>query len=80
MSWRCEYGTLVATRVQHLDGRGQMEVRVVADLARDDGRAREQAQHLAVGVDLTVRAVLAGVLPSAWMDELATRVPHLGAA
>lgn len=58
IAWRQPYGCLVVTRVAHRDGRQHMETRVVARLSTDDDAARVQAQHLLVGIDLTVRAVL----------------------
>jgi hypothetical protein len=65
---RAEYGVLICTRVQALGGRGRMEVRLAVDLDPDEGTAHRQAQHLAVGIDLTVRAVLSGLVPDEWAE------------
>jgi hypothetical protein len=77
VAWRTEYGTLVATRVRDAGGREWLETRTVVRLARDERRARTQAQHLAVGVDLTVRAVLAGAVPEDLLDDLLGRTPQI---
>ena len=59
LRWRLRYGSLVATRIEGVDGAGRLEVRVVARLATDECQARAQAQRLAVRIDLAVRDSLA---------------------
>jgi hypothetical protein len=59
--WRTPYGTLITTLVQTATGSGSIEIRADVRLAGQSGVARTQAQHLAVGVDLTIRAVLADI-------------------
>lgn len=59
LSWRTPYGALVATRVQTLRGDAHLELLASVRLAGDEDVARWQGQHLPVGVDLTIRAVLA---------------------
>jgi hypothetical protein len=76
---RAVYGTLVCTRVQSLGGRGRMEIRLTADLSGEDRVAHWQAQHLAAGVDLTVRAVLSGVPVEDWLGAQIIRQPQLPA-
>jgi hypothetical protein len=61
-TWRTEYGTLVATRVGSVDGRQWLETRTRVQLT--PGLARRQSQHVTVGIDLTVRAVLGMPVPS----------------
>lgn len=58
LRWRTAYGTLVATRIETIQGEGRMEVRAVAKLPADQGLARRQAQQLAVQIDLAIRDVL----------------------
>jgi len=60
--WRTAYGTIIATRTGTNAGRTTLEVRTDVRLAGDVRTARRQASHLAVGIDLTVRAVLAEAL------------------
>lgn len=57
--WRTPYGTLIVTRTLTNAGRSGVEVRADVRLAADEDRGRLQARLLVVGVDLTVRAVLA---------------------
>jgi hypothetical protein len=77
---RAGYGVLVCTRVQDLGGRSRLEIRVGVDLDPDDGHARVQAQHLAAGVDATIRAILAGRVPDAWLADPAPKRPPSGRA
>ncbi len=72
---RAQYGVLVCTRVQDLGGRSRLEIRAGVDLDPDDGNARWQAQHLAAGVDMTIRAVLSGAAPEEWFAERRTALP-----
>jgi hypothetical protein len=58
------YGVLVCTRIEQLGGRSRMEIRINVDLDPAEETAHRQARHLAVGIDLTVRAVLAGKVPN----------------
>lgn len=65
MTWRTEYGSLVVTRIENRTGRQWLESHTVVRLDPVAEVARRQSQHLAVGLDLTVRAVLAGAHPRA---------------
>lgn len=59
-TWTPDYGVLVATRVQGLDRRPRLEVRLQVNLdTRDEGLALAQGVHLPVAVHLAVQAVLA---------------------
>jgi hypothetical protein len=61
LSWRTGYGVLVVTRVQTVAGAPHLEMRASVRLSTDEDVARWQGQHLPVGVDLTIRAVLAPI-------------------
>jgi hypothetical protein len=60
--WRTPYGTLITTLVETASGHGSIEIRADVRLGAQAVVARAQAQHLAVGVDLTIRAVLADIV------------------
>lgn len=64
MRWNTAYGSLVAVRVQDLDGRHWMELRVHAHLRETDLTTQEQASRLAVEVDLAVRRIVLPDKPS----------------
>jgi hypothetical protein len=55
------YGTLVATRVRSA-GRDRVELRALVDLPSDAQQAEDMARLLAVGTDLTIRAIRVGEL------------------
>ena len=57
LTWRTPYGLLTATRVETITGAGHLELRAAVRLPTDDDTARWQAQHLPVGIDLTIRAI-----------------------
>jgi hypothetical protein len=63
--WRTPYGTLITTMVETAAGNGSIEIRADVRLGAEATVARAQAQHLAVGVDLTIRAVLADIKAAA---------------
>ncbi len=58
-TWSPEYGKLIATRVQGIDGRARLELRLVIRLDADGNRALAQGIHLPIAVNLAVRATLA---------------------
>lgn len=59
-TWRQPYGVLVATRVQGLDRRARLELRLQVNLdPTDPVLALAQGVHVPIAVDLAVRAVLA---------------------
>lgn len=74
-TWHTPYGFLIISLIQTVNGRTSLELR--ADIRLDDqaGTARAQAQHLTVGVDLTVRAVLADIAQQTAAAQLSTRTP-----
>jgi hypothetical protein len=70
MRWNTSYGSLVAVRVQDLDGRHWMELRAHARLGKTDLTTQEQASRLAVEVDLAIRRA---VLPTVVRRPALTR-------
>ena len=64
MRWNTTYGSLVAVRVQDLDGRHWMELRAHVRLGETDLTTQEQASRLAVEVDLAVRRIALRPKPS----------------
>lgn len=64
MRWNTPYGSLVAVRVQTLDGRHWMELRAHVRLGASDLTTQEQASQLAVEVDLAVRRIALRPIPS----------------
>lgn len=61
LSFPAPYGRLIATQVRRA-GRDHVELLATIRLPAGEVRARDVARLLAVGVDLTIRAVLAGRL------------------
>jgi hypothetical protein len=61
VTFAAPYGRLVATQVRRA-GTDHVELLATIRLPAGQPRARDMARLLAVGVDLTVRAVLAGHL------------------
>ena len=61
-TWLTPYGTLVVTRIREARGQDRLEIRAVVDLPADQAAAHHLGRLLTVGVDLTVRALLAGRL------------------
>jgi hypothetical protein len=59
ITWRTPYGRLIATRVETVAGVGHLELRATVRLPADEEVARRQAQHLPIGIDLTIRAITA---------------------
>ncbi|WP_117215129.1 hypothetical protein [Allorhizocola rhizosphaerae] len=64
MRWNTAYGSLVAVRVQDLNGRHWMELRAHVRLGESDLATQEQASQLAVQVDLAVRRIALRPKPS----------------
>src|SRR5207249_953302 len=69
------YGFLIVSLVQTVGGRLSIELRADVRLADQPGTARTQAQHLTVGVDLTIRAVLTDITHQTAAAHLPTRIP-----
>lgn len=64
MRWNTTYGSLVAVRVQDLDGHHWMELRAHVRLGATDLTTQEQASRLAVEVDRAVRRIALRPKPS----------------
>jgi len=64
ISVRTPYGVVVCTRVQNVDWRSRLEIRLQVDLSSDERVAEAQAVQVADRVDLAVRRALAAVEPS----------------
>jgi hypothetical protein len=62
------YGTMVATRVVNLAGRGRLELRLQVDLAADEHLAGAQAARIGEEVDRAVRRALATA--PGWIDAV----------
>jgi hypothetical protein len=56
---RTGYGVVVCTRVQNVDGRGRLEIRLEVDLPSEESLAEVRAVQVANGVDRAVRYALA---------------------
>lgn len=70
--WATEYGKLLATLAQHGAAPvGYLEVRAAVELPAAGELARWQAQRLAVGVDLTIRAIRAAGPGASWPQAVA---------
>ena len=76
--WRTPYGTLITTLVETAAGNGSIEIRADVRLGAQATVARMQAQHLAVGVDLTIRAVLADIAAATGEQSPALVPPAAG--
>lgn len=60
LTWQTSYGLLTAARVETIGGVGYLDLRASVRLPADEDTARWQAQHLPVGIDLTIRAITTG--------------------
>jgi hypothetical protein len=61
ISVRSTYGVMVCTHVQRPGGCSRLEIRLQVDLSGPESRAQADAEHVADGVDLAVRRVLAAL-------------------
>lgn len=60
LQWTPSYGLLQTVRAQTVGGQGKLRVLAEVDLPADEDAARRVAHQLAVGVDLTIRAITTG--------------------